>query len=402
MFENVQQAIDWIIKRRKSEHQFSDFYNYVKRINNPQDKLKCIHVGGTNGKGSTTNYLRNILQVAGYKVGSFTSPHLVTHLDRIRINDENITEEYFLNKCNENYKLWQQLDLTMFEIDMLISIDYFLDNKVDYVVYEVGLGGRLDATNIIKPLASVITNIDLEHTQILGNTIDKIAYEKAGIIKEKTTVITCEKKKEALIVFEKVCNEKQSKLIKTKKVTKLMENKGISFKYDNDKYFIPTAARYQINNAVLAVETIKQLNKENLLNIKEEDIKKGLLTNWAGRFETISENPKIIIDGAHNVSGIDALISSLNENEDYIFVFTALADKNYKLMLKKLVSKGEVIVTEFESNRKMRALDLAQGQDVLICHDYLIAIKHALTKNKTLIITGSLYFVSLIRNYFVK
>ena len=181
-----------------------------------------------------------------------------------------------------------------------------------------------------------------------------------------------------------------------------MENKGISFKYDNDKYFIPTAARYQINNAVLAVETIKQLNKENLLNIKEEDIKKGLLTNWAGRFETISENPKIIIDGAHNVSGIDALISSLNENEDYIFVFTALADKNYKLMLKKLVSEGEVIVTEFESNRKMRALDLAQGQDVLICHDYLIAIKHALTKNKTLIITGSLYFVSLIRNYFVK
>lgn len=402
MFENVQQAIDWIIKRRKSEHQFSDFYNYVKRINNPQDKLKCIHVGGTNGKGSTTNYLRNILQVAGYKVGSFTSPHLVTHLDRIRINDENITEEYFLNKCNENYKLWQQLDLTMFEIDMLISVDYFLDNKVDYVVYEVGLGGRLDATNIIKPLASVITNIDLEHTQILGNTIDKIAYEKAGIIKEKTTVITCEKKKEALIVFEKVCDEKQSKLIKTKKVTKLMENKGISFKYDNDKYFIPTAARYQINNAVLAVETIKQLNKENLLNIKEEDIKKGLLTNWAGRFETISENPKIIIDGAHNVSGIDALISSLNENEDYIFVFTALADKNYKLMLKKLVSEGEVIVTEFESNRKMRALDLAQGQDVLICHDYLIAIKHALTKNKTLIITGSLYFVSLIRNYFVK
>ena len=125
MFENIEQAIDWIIKRRKCEHQFSDFYNYVKQLNNPQNKLKCLHVGGTNGKGSTTNYLRNILQVAGYKVGSFTSPHLVTHLDRIRINDENIDEEYFLNKCNKNYKLWQEHDLTMFEIDMLISIDYF-------------------------------------------------------------------------------------------------------------------------------------------------------------------------------------------------------------------------------------------------------------------------------------
>lgn len=402
MFENIEQAIDWIIKRRKCEHQFSDFYNYVKQLNNPQNKLKCLHVGGTNGKGSTTNYLRNILQVAGYKVGSFTSPHLVTHLDRIRINDENIDEEYFLNKCNKNYKLWQEHDLTMFEIDMLISIDYFLDRNVDYVIYEVGLGGRLDATNIVNPLISVITNIDLEHTQILGDTIEKIAHEKAGIIKEKTTVVTFEKKKEALTVFEKVCNEKQSRLITTKEATKLTDNNGISFKYDNDQYFIPTTAMYQIDNAVLAIETIKQLNKENVLNIKGEDIKKGLLTNWAGRFETISENPKIIIDGAHNVSGIEALISSLNENEEYIFIFSALSDKNYKLMLEKLIKRGEVIVTEFESDRKMKALDLAQGQDVLICHDHLIAIKYALTKNKTLIITGSLYFISLIRNYFVK
>ncbi|MDI9540774.1 MAG: folylpolyglutamate synthase/dihydrofolate synthase family protein [Bacillota bacterium] len=402
MFENVEQAIDWIIKRRKTEHLHSDFHNYLKRMDNPQNKLKCLHVGGTNGKGSTVNYLRSILQTAGYKVGSFTSPHLKTHLDRIRINDENISAEYFLKKVNENYDLWQQLDLTMFEIDMLISIDYFLDNDVDYVIYEVGLGGRLDATNIINPLAAVITNIDLEHTQILGDTIEKIAYEKAGIIKEKSIVITAEKKKAALDVFQKICADKQAKLITVQDISEQVEDKGINFVYDGEEYFISARAHYQVNNAVLAIETVKKLNKENLLNVKKEAIRKGLLTDLPGRFEIISENPKIIIDGAHNVHGIDALLSSLKEDEEYIFVFSALSDKNYKVMLEKLLVWGEVIVTEFESNRKVKALDLALGQDVLICFDYLQAIKYALTKNKILIVTGSLYFISLVRNSFVK
>ncbi len=402
MFENVEQAIEWIIKRRKSEHQFSDFRDYLKKINNPQYKLKCIHVGGTNGKGSTVNYLRSILQSAGYKVGSFTSPHLAVHLDRIRINDENIDGEYFLKKVNENYDLWQKSDLTMFEIDVLISIDYFLDNNVDYVIYEVGLGGRLDATNIINPLAVVITNIALEHTQILGDTIEKIAYEKAGIIKENAVVITAEKKKEALAVFEKVCADKNAELIVVNEVEQLLINDGISFIYEEEKYNIPTKALYQVNNAVSAIETINQLKKKSLLDIQKKQIKKGLLTNWAGRFELVSENPKIILDGAHNVCGIDALISSLDENEEYIFVFSAFSDKNYQEMLEKLIRKGEVIVTEFKSERKVKALDLALGQNVLVCFDYLQAIKYALTKNKTLIVTGSLYFISLVRNCFVK
>ncbi|HQB32061.1 MAG TPA: folylpolyglutamate synthase/dihydrofolate synthase family protein [Erysipelotrichaceae bacterium] len=402
MFENVEQAIDWIIKRKKSEHQFSDFSDYVRQKNNPQNRLKCLHVAGTNGKGSTVNYLRSILQAAGYKVGSFTSPHLMTHLDRIRINNENISADYFLRKVNENYSLWQKMDLTMFEIDMLISIDYFLDNKVDYAVYEVGLGGRLDATNIINPLVSVITNIDLEHTQILGDTIAKIAYEKAGIIKEKTPVITAEKKKEAIDVFNKISADKQTRLIITAEAEEITEGGGLGFEYKGKEYFIPTAGLYQIDNAVLAVETIRQLNSEKLLDVTEEEIKKGLLTNWPGRFEIISEEPKIILDGAHNVSGIDGLLASLNPNEDYIFVFSALKDKNYRLMLKKLISKGEVIVTEFESDRMAGALELAQGQDVLVCHDYLQAVRYALTKNKTLIVTGSLHFVSLVRNSFVK
>lgn len=402
MFNDVQQAIDWIIKRRKSKHQFSSFLDYVQAIGNPQNKLKTLHVGGTNGKGSTVNYLRNILQMADYKVGTFTSPHLVSHLDRIRINNENISDEYFLDKVNENYQIWQEHDLTMFEIDMLIAIDYFIDNNVDYGIFEVGLGGRLDATNIINPIVSIITNIDLDHTQILGNTIEEIALEKAGIIKENSLVITAEKKKSALEVFKKVCVSKNSKLIVAPEASETAEEAGCSFVYKNQKYFISSPANYQINNAILAIETVKQLQKQYFNNVNEEIISKGLLTFWPGRFETISEEPKIIIDGAHNLAGIEALTNSLNKDEDYIFVFSALKDKNYAEMIKKLTLKGEVIVTEFESDRKVKALELAKNQDVLLCFDYLTAIKYALTKNKTLIITGSLYFISIVRNSFVK
>ena len=203
-------------------------------------------------------------------------------------------------------------------------------------------------------------------------------------------------------VFQKICADKQAKLITVQDISEQVEDKGINFVYDGEEYFISARAHYQVNNAVLAIETVKKLNKENLLNVKKEAIRKGLLTDLPGRFEIISENPKIIIDGAHNVHGIDALLSSLKEDEEYIFVFSALSDKNYKVMLEKLLVWGEVIVTEFESNRKVKALDLALGQDVLICFDYLQAIKYALTKNKILIVTGSLYFISLVRNSFVK
>ncbi len=171
MFSNVQQAIDWITSRHRSETGRSDYRAYLASLGNPQLKLKCLHVAGTNGKGSTTNYLRSILQRAGYKVGSFTSPHLMTHLDRIRINDENIDEQFFLDIVNRYRDEWEAHHLSMFEIDTIISFFYFLERKVDYAVYEVGMGGRLDPTNVIRPLGAVITNIEMDHMAILGDTI---------------------------------------------------------------------------------------------------------------------------------------------------------------------------------------------------------------------------------------
>lgn len=403
MFENVQQAMDWVMSQRK-KHTFNEFKKYMAEKGNPQYKLKCIHVAGTNGKGSTTNYIRSILQCAGYKVGSFTSPHLMTHLDRIRINDINIDEKYFLDIVNENYIQWQEYELSMFEIDMYISACYFLKENVDFAVYEVGLGGRLDNTNVINPLVCVITNIEMDHMQILGDTIEKIAYEKAGIIKDNVDVITFERKKEALNVFEETCKMHNSKLIETDKVNDYtIDNQKINYIYHGHKIVLNTNAPYQILNSSLAIETIEYLNNKKIINVSEKQLLEGLLTVWAGRFEIISHDPLVIIDGAHNENGIDALCQCIdNLHVDPVIVFSALKDKNYKSMLRKLLNKGEVIVTQFENRRMSSAEDLAQGfNNVTVIDDYKQALNTALSKNKTVIVTGSLYFISLVRFYFI-
>ncbi len=403
MFTNIDETLSWVMNRRKSFHEYSDYRSYIDLIGNPQRKLKCIHVAGTNGKGSTTNYIRSILQAAGYKVGSFTSPHLVTHLDRIRINDVNIDENYFIDICNKYKEEWDEHDLSMFEIDMIISINYFLDNNVDYVVYEVGLGGRLDATNIIDPIGSVITNIEMDHMRILGDTIEKIAYEKAGIIKEGLTVVTFEKKGEAVDVFKKVIEEKHGNLILTDEPKNVVVTDHIEYDYKNHHLSIPNQAVYQCLNSSAAVELIDYLNEKELVKVSEEDILNGLQCLWAGRFERVSLDPEVIIDGAHNDNGVEKLCASLDAlDKEYVIVFSALRDKEYKKMLAMLVERGEVIVTEFENARKETAENLAYGFDVKAISDYNKAIEYALNTNKTVIITGSLYFISIVREMFKK
>ena len=173
----------------------------MKALNKTQNSLNIIHVGGTNGKGSTTNFIRSILEQEGYKVGTFTSPHLIKHQDRFRINGTFISDEKLLELINRSYPYWDQYDITMFEIDVLLATWYFNDEQVDYAIYEVGMGCTYDATNIVTPLASVITNIRLAHTGNLGDTVEKIAVEKAGIIKDSGIVVTGERKESVLDIF---------------------------------------------------------------------------------------------------------------------------------------------------------------------------------------------------------
>lgn len=403
MFTEINEAIDWVIVQKKGENSRERFKQYLHEKGDPQLKLKTIHVAGTNGKGSTTNYIRNILQTAGYKVGSFTSPHLVTHLDRIRINDVNIDEQYFINIVNENMQQWQSYGMSMFQIDMYISICYFLDNNVDIVVYEVGMGGIVDATNVISPIGAVITNIEMDHMSILGNTIAEIAEKKAGIIKDNLDVVTFEKKPEALQVFYETANQHNANIICTDEAENVMVTDHIEYDYHNYHVTLPTRAVYQVLNSSAALTLIELLVKKGEIQVSDQQLIDGLNTNWAGRFEVVRTDPLVIIDGAHNENGIDGLCASLdNFNEEYIIVFSALRDKNYHSMLEKLTSRAEVIVTQFEAHRRETAENLAMGFDVEVIEDYKEAIEVALSKNKTVILTGSLYFVSFVRDYFVK
>ncbi len=392
MYTNINSALDALMERRNMTLGIDNLINLLSELDNPQLDLKCIHIAGTNGKGSTSNYVRSGLQAAGNKVGSFTSPHLVVHNDRIRINNENISDEVFLRYINDSIQYWEPYSLSMFEIDMFISIMYFRDEAVDYVVYEVGLGGRLDATNVIHPLVCAVTNIGYDHMGILGNTLEEIAGEKAGIFKPGVPVFTTEKNDSVLNVF----NEKTDLLNIVEIPQHTVGEKSYSYTLDGIEITLTNQGIYQISNSALALKILKYLN------IADESIKSGIEnTSWAGRFEEISQG--VYLDGAHNSMGIENLIKSMEIlPKPWVVVFTALADKSHSEMVDRLEAVfDEVIITEFEFYRAAKAQDLALNHKVAIETDYKKAIQIGKDHRQsgTLIITGSLYFISEAREY---
>ncbi len=407
MYKSAQAFINEITKRKTSAKvRPNDYHLLIDKLGNPQSQLKCIHVAGTNGKGSVTNYLRSILQNAGFKVGTFTSPHLICHNDRIRINDEYITDDDLLKIANQYYEYWHDFDLSMFEIDMIISVIYFISKEVDYVIYEVGIGGRLDPTNIITPIASVITNIGFDHMEYLGDTLAKIAYEKAGIIKDNGLVFTAEDKKECLEVFASVAESKHATIYQLEDIVDYRLDDGITFTYlEYHDVYINTIALYQIKNAALALMVADHLMKKGLLKINVEAIYQGLhQAFWKGRFEIVAHNPLTIIDGAHNEHGILALSKNLKLlKRPVVVVFSALKDKQYQQMINDLkCCVDEVIITHFENQRSISAKNLAKGLEVKVIEDYHKAIEDARSfyKEGSVVITGSLYFISLVRALF--
>lgn len=402
MFKSTQEFIEYCTNRmNKGRFSLDHFKTLLDQLGNPQLQLKTVHIAGTNGKGSTTDYLRSILQSAGYTVGTFTSPHLEVHNDRIRVNNEFISDEDLLKYGNQFYSLIEENELSMFEIDTLIAIYYYLDKKVDIALFEVGLGGRLDATNVIMPLVSLITSIGYDHMDILGNTLEEISLEKAGIIKLNVPLITAEDKENCLFVFRSMCDEKLSEMIRIHKANQIHVSDSIQFQYRGLTIELNTLALYQIKNASLAIEAAYYLI-ECGFNISSQNIQVGLKnTIWKGRFETISTKPFVIIDGAHNTHGIDALIESCRScKKPLIIVFSALKDKETYKMIHALVEiADEVIVTEFAFYRAATLEMLAEDNQVTSIRNPLEAIQYALsqTGNGTCLITGSLYFISEVR-----
>lgn len=395
MFTEINHALDVLQKRRNMVFGIDHFKALLNEMGNPQYNLKCIHIGGTNGKGSTTDFTRSILQEAGYKVGTFTSPHLVKHNDRIRIDNIPISDQLLLEYINRTEPLWETHQLSMFEIDMLISIQYFLDEGVDWVIYEVGLGGRLDATNVILPEICAITNVDFDHMDILGHTLEAITKEKAGIIKANTPFITTEIKEEALAVFKAVTSERNATM---QRVEIPPYTNHYDFEVAGILVHLRNQAVYQIENASLAVSIIKALN----LEIDDEIIKSAVeTTHWQGRFEAVDKH--VYIDGAHNRIGVEKLMKTLESlPKPWIVVFSALSDKDHHDMIAMIVEKADhLIITEFEFYRAGKADDLAFGFDVEVIKDYQTAILKGkeMKKEGTLIVTGSLYFISEARAF---
>lgn len=337
----------------------------LEKLGSPHKKLKFIHIAGTNGKGSTTSYIADILTANGYKTGKYISPYVYSFNERIQINNCEISESDLAKYTTAVKEAIDKYELspTEFEVVTAIGMLYFGEQKCDYVVLEVGMGGRFDATNVIPaPEATVITSISIDHTQYLGSTVAEIAFEKCGIIKSGSKVIAyADNPDDAATVIKKTSAEKGVPLtIPNKTDIKILSQSigGTDFVYNGESYHINMLGTHQVYNAVSAIETAK------LLGISKEIIKKGISsTVFKGRLEIISQNPTVILDGAHNFSGIIQLKNALEtyfNDKKIVLVMSMLKDKEYEKCIAHISPAASVfIATEADNPRKALAKEIA-------------------------------------------
>ena len=331
---NYQQTVDWMFRqlpmyqnqgRVALKKDLSNTIRLANHLNNPEKNFKSIHVAGTNGKGSTSHMLAAVLQEAGYSVGLYTSPHLKDYRERIKINGLRVSEQFVVDFVQDNKSFLEQHQLSFFEMTVAMAFDYFSKSNVDIAVVEVGLGGRLDSTNIITPEVSVITNIGLDHTQFLGTTYEAIAKEKAGIIKPNIPVVIGETQSETKVVFESIAQSNASEI---------QFADTFSYPFTSD-----LKGNYQIHNVNTAVCTLHVLSKAGF-TISEGDIAKGLQsvvkhTGLMGRWQQLQTVPKIICDTAHNREGLTYVVQQLQqEHYDTLhIVFGVVNDKDIDELL---------------------------------------------------------------------
>ena len=348
----------------------------LEQLKNPHEQFKSIHIAGTNGKGSTAAMMASILKEAGYKVGLYTSPHLFDYTERIKINGQDISWQDFQEGLRVVKKVAQIMkdQPTIFEVLTAVAFRYFAQKKVDYAVVEVGLGGRLDATNVLIPEVSVITNIDLEHTEILGKTLAKISAEKAAIIKPGVPVVTAEHKQEALKVIKKIGKNNSSLSILVTRYPLSVTGKLLG--------------AHQKLNAACAVAAIRLAR----IKVSRSAIKNGLRkTAWPGRFQVISKKPLIIVDGAHNPAGVKSLRVTIREQfpDKFTVIFGCQKTKDFKKMLREIKPvAARLIITQ---SSHLQAADLKFGAV------RTNSIKEAIARwdgKSPLLVTGSLFLVA--------
>ncbi len=354
----------------------------LDKLGNPHQKFKSIHIAGTNGKGSTAAMLASILKEAGYKVGLYTSPHLFDYRERIKINGKDISKKDFQEGSRRVKKVAKGMrgrrgQPTIFEVLTAVAFWHFAKKRVDYAIVEVGMGGRLDATNVLNPLVSIITNISYEHTKVLGKTLAKIAGEKAAIIKPCVPVITAEDKAEPLGVIEKACRKNGSLLFEVGKKKKAVSRKQLAV---SGKLL----GEHQKVNAMCALSALLLAD----IKVSKSAIRRGLQeVDWPGRFQILSKKPLIIVDGAHNPAGMNALRVTIEEMfpQKFAVIFGCQKDKDYKKMLKELnpITKETI----FTRSSHKQAAKLRNS----------VPLKKALSewdRVAPLLITGSLFLVA--------
>jgi dihydrofolate synthase/folylpolyglutamate synthase len=383
---------DWILTRLPSYQAIgkkaynpglNNVVKFISALELSLDSLKLIHVGGTNGKGSTSAYISSILQESKYKVGIFTSPHFFDFRERIKINNKMIEKSFIVDFINDNKNLIEKLELSFFELSFCISLAYFIKSKVDYSIIEVGLGGRLDATNIIDPLISVITNISYDHTDILGDTLEEIANEKAGIFKKNSKIIIGERNKIVDEVFIK----------KAKEVSAL-----ITFVPDLNDQKNYSSVNYLNTNIKTAIYTCRALN---LNNVNNDSIVSGISninknSKLIGRWTTVSNNPKIIFDAAHNLAGFKSISSELDKlkyNQLHI-ILAFIKGKNISELISTLPLKSNIYYTSINMERGMTQSEIIQNVGRSIIFDenpkrLLDTVKGHCSDQDIILVTGS-------------
>lgn len=379
---NYTEAVEYVLSVPKftKKNKLENTIELMERLGRPERKMKIIHVAGTNGKGSVCAYLSSILEYAGKKVGLFTSPHLVRINERFQINHQPISDELFLEAYE---KVWDAIKSmikdgfyhpTYFEILFALCMVAFERENVEYVVLETGLGGRLDATNVVEhPIATVLTSISLDHTEILGDTIEKIAWEKAGILKKGVPVIYDANEKKAEPVILKKAKEMEAAAYSVDlKMCEILEqtDQSITYRFTSPqcrgwKICIPYAASYQVMNSAVAVTAACVIDRILDLKIPAESIITGIArTKWEGRMETVL--PGVILDGGHNAAGIQEFVKTIRELEKgrkITMLFSAVVEKNYEKMIQEIcegANLASVVVTEIHNDRIVPAYELKQ------------------------------------------
>jgi dihydrofolate synthase/folylpolyglutamate synthase len=354
---NYSQALDYLMNQLPMFQRIgaaaykADLNNITQLCNllgNPQRALKCIHIAGTNGKGSVTHIMASVLINAGFKVGIYTSPHYLTFRERIKVGSQFIEEDFITAFVSNNIEAFKKIDASFFEITTAMMFEYFKHKRVDYCVIETGMGGRLDSTNIIEPILSVITNISYDHQQFLGDTLQKIATEKAGIIKPNIPVLIGEDQSETHSVFLNKANETQSPIFFSKELVRVHSLKqhvvNFTIVEEGEQYSLATdlSGSYQQKNLQTALAALLLLQKQEPA-IALESIQKGLAnvsssTYFIGRWMVVAHQPLIIFDSAHNEAGIKNVVAQLQEQsfQQLHFVFGTVADKDLTKVFEQL------------------------------------------------------------------